>query len=303
MIRLARIWFASLLFACGIAQAADEVCNLHRSAVLDAKQGGSIHLYLPADFAGRSARLLLDTGGGWSLLKERFAKEMSLEPKPLRTIEYIDVAGGRITQYVTVPSFKLGNVRFSDSDFLMIPDHGDQRLEGWAGTLGAERLSEFDVEIDNTTKTVTLYRPDIFCSGRLVRWPGKVVEIPFTFNDEIPELRVKVNDEKARAVFDTGSTSTLMDLDLARSALGITPTSPGVEPLGEERVISGKKVQFYSYTFKALTVSDITFEDVTATLGDFGDLRLVLGMREIAQLNLYIAFKRKIIYATPIRRE
>jgi hypothetical protein len=106
-----------------------------------------------------------------------------------------------------------------------------------------------------------------------------------------------------RAVFDTGSTSTLMDLDLAESAFGITPSSPGVHALGEDRVISGKKVRFYSYTFKTLTVSDIVFEDARATLGDLEDVQLILGMREIAQLNLYIAFKRKIIYATPIGRQ
>jgi predicted aspartyl protease len=295
-------WIATVvaLFVSGAARA-DEVCNLRRAAVLDAKLGGSNHLYLPAEFDGRNVRLLLDTGGGWSVIKEPLAQALGLKPKKLRTIYYLDIAGGRITHYVTVPSFKLGNIRFPESDFLMIPKDADGDIERWAGTLGAERLSDFDVHIDNASKTVALYRPDIYCSGRVTPWTGAAVEIPFIFNNEIPELRLTVQGEKVRsATFDTGSSDTLMDLDLARSAFGITPSSPGVEAEGEQTMISGKKLHFYSYTFKTLDVSGIVFDDVRVTLGDFEDTPFVLGMAEIAKLNLYIAFKRKIIYATRI---
>jgi hypothetical protein len=91
-----------------------------------------------------------------------------------------------------------------------------------------------------------------------------------------------------------------MDLDVAKSHFGITPTSPGVESKGEQRLPSGRTRAFYRYTFKTLTVSGITFENVRVTLGDFQDIPLVLGMHEIAQLHVYIASKRKIIYATRI---
>lgn len=195
-------------------------------------------------------------------MKEKLATDLGLKQTKLRTIYYTDLAGGRITHYVAVPSFKLGPITFPESDFLVIPDKGNQSIEWWAGTIGAERLSDFDVEIDNTAKTVTLYWPDKYCSGRVVKWTDKVVEIPYRFNGQIPELKVSVNGEKVRAIFDTGSTDTLMDLDLAESAFGVTPNTPGVEPQGDDTLISGKKVAFYSYRFKTLTVSDLTFEDV-----------------------------------------
>jgi predicted aspartyl protease len=162
-------------------------------------------------------------------------------------------------------------------------------------------LSDFNLQIDNLTKTVTLYYPDRSCSGRLVSWSTPTVEIPFKLNNGTPQLRVEVHDEAVRATFDTGSTDTLMDLGLARRAFGLTPQSPGMRSHGEQVMISGKKVAFYGYTFKTLTVSGLTFENVNVTLGDFERAPLVLGMNEISQLDLYIAFKRKIIYAT--RRE
>lgn len=296
------VWIAVVLMlvCCATAQAAEEVCTLRRAATLDAKLSGSNHLFLPAEFGTRKVRLLLDTGGAWSVMKERLARELGLRPEPLRTVGFVDVAGGEITHYVIVKSFKLGPITFPRSDFLMIPQKGDDNIEYWGGTIGMERLSDYNLYIDNATKTVELYHPNRSCSGRLVAWTTPTVEIPFRLNSSTPELRVKVHDETVRATLDTGSTDTLMDLDLAERAFGLTPESPGMRPRGEQTMISGKKLKFYEYTFRTLDVSGIKFENVDVTLGDFENSPLVLGMNEISQLQLYIAFKRKIIYATRI---
>jgi predicted aspartyl protease len=302
---MSRAVWTAVVFAfvcCGTARAADEFCNLQRVAVLDSKVGSSVHLWLPATFGTKSTRLLLDTGGGWSLLRSTLAKDLGLPAKKLRTTYYIDVAGGRTTQYVTVPRFTLGGqLVLGESDFLLSPDQNADDLDIDGGTLGAERLTDYDVEIDNAAKSVTLYRSDKFCSGRLVRWTDSWVEIPYIFNNEVIETKVKIGGETIRAMFDTGSTRTLMDLAVAKRLFGVGPGSPGVEKDDEITMPSGKKLQFYSYRVKALTISDLTFEDVDVHLGEYEDLPLLIGMREIAQLHIYIASKRKIIYAT--RRE
>ena len=296
--------FIALLMICSVSLArADDICNLQRAAVLDSKVGNDVHLWLPAKFGDSSTRLLLDTGGGWSVMRAALAKQLGLQLKPLRTVEYVDVAGGRTRHYVTVPRFTLGDqLVLGESDFIVDPDEDDRNIERYGGTMGAERLSDYDVELDNTTKTVTLYRSDKFCSGRLVRWADKWVEIPYTFNNEILETKVRVGDERIRATFDTGSTRTLMDLAVAKRLFGVEPSSPGVKKEREITMPSGKKLQFYSYRVESLTVSDLTFENVEVYLGDYEDTPLLIGMREIAQLHLYIAPKRKIIYATRIAK-
>lgn len=302
MVRLVAAALASVLLLPSFGRA-DDFCDRKRAAVLDSKVEGSVHLMLPATFGARQTRLLLDTGGAWSVMRGGLAKELGLPLKKLRTIEYLDIAGGRTTHYVTVPRFTLGNqLVLGESDFIVDLDQDTDSLDTYGGTLGAERLTDYDVEIDNSTKTVTLFRSDKFCSGRLVRWADQWVEIPYTFNNEMLETKVKVGSDRIRAVFDTGSTRTLMDLDLARSLFGVGPGSPGVEKEQEVTLGSGKKLQFYSYRVKSLTVSDLTFDDVEVYLGDYKDFPLVLGMHEIGQLHLYIASKRKIIYATRLDR-
>jgi predicted aspartyl protease len=298
---LKSVWIVfGFVFLCGMARA-DDFCELKRAAVLDSKVEGSVHLMLPATFGTRQTRLLLDTGGAWSIMRASLAKELGYAPKKLRTIYYLDVAGGRTTHYVTAPRFTLGGqLTLGESDFLLEADDDAEGLDAYGGTLGAERLTDYDVEIDSATKAVTLYRSDKFCSGRLVRWTDKWVEIPYTFNNEMLETKVRVGSDRIRAVFDTGSTKTLMDFDVARDLFGVGPSSPGVDKESEITMPSGKKLQLYSYHVKSLTVSDLTFDDVEVYLGDYKDFPFVLGMHEIGQLHLYIASKRKIIYATRI---
>jgi hypothetical protein len=208
------------------------------------------------------------------------------------------VAGDSATHHVIVPEFALGDHKIRQADFLVWDDNDSASLDAFGGVLGAERLSTFDVEIDGPANLVTLYQPDIFCSGKLVRWAETWTEVPFTVQDDIPELQAEINGERIATTFHTGASRTLMNLKVARRLFGVTPTSPGITILGEQAVTGGKKIPLYSYTFQTLNVSGLVFHNVGVVLGDFKDTDLALGMREIKQLHFYIAYKRKIMYAT-----
>lgn len=288
MLRIALLFGFVLLT--GASAQAEEICSPRRAAVLDGAREGSDRLFVPVTMAGRQTYLAVHLSSAWSFIEERLADALQLKRKKMRTIEFVGASGKRYLHYVVVPNFRLGGLLFNEPDFVIEPDDGsDFDIGRYGGTLGVEILSSYDVEIDNANKSMTLYRPDIFCSGRLVRWADKWVEIPFTFNDEIPLLRAVIDGEEVRTTLNTASTSTVMDLDLASSRFGIKPDSPGV-----------KKVQdgVYSYTFKKLSISGFDFENIEVLLIDYEETQLSLGMNVIKRLHLYIAFKRKIIYAT-----
>lgn len=286
---------AVLLFSSSVAQA--EVCDLRRLAQLEAKADSSGILSVPANFGERKTWLAVVTGG-WSELRQGIVAELELRAERIRTTDFRGAAGDSATHHVIVPEFRLGELTIRQADFLVADEDIITPLDEFGGVLGAERLSTFDVEIDGATNVVTLYQPDIFCAGKLVRWAEAWTEIPFKLQDDIPELQAEINGEKINTTFHTGASRTLMHLKFARRLFGITPTSPGITILGEQSVADGKKIALYSYTFKSLNVSGLIFQDVRVVLGDFNDIDLALGMREIKQLHLYIAYKRKVIYAT-----
>lgn len=281
----------------GIARAADAPCKLEEVVRLDAKVAGSDYLYLPATFSGRPTRLILSTGS-WSELRATLVQALGLKPQRIRTTRFRGVAGDSSKHYVTVPEFQLGNRPFRGIEFLVAAEEDDSPIEQFGGLFGAERLFSYDVEINGATKAVTLYRSDIFCSGPLVRWAETWTEIPYEPTHDIPDLKAEVDGKKITTTLHTGANSTLMSLDVARDRFGLTPSSPGVRPLGNQAVAAGNELALYSYRFKTLNISGLAFNDVDVVLGDFKDVDLALGMREIRQLHLYVAPKRKKIYAT-----
>jgi len=297
MLKVAFAALALYLALAGLAHTADAPCKLEEVVRLDAKVPGSEFLHLPATFGGRPTRLVLSTGS-WSELRATFVGALGLQPQRIRTTTFRGVAGDSSRYFVTVPEFQLGTRPFRGVEFLVATEENDSAIEQYGGVFGAERAFSYDVEINGATKAVTLYRSDIFCSGRLVHWSDTWSEIPYEPIDDIPDLKAEVDGQKITTTLHTGANSSLMSLEVARERFGVTPASPGVRPLGNQAVAGGNELALYSYRFKTLNVSGLVFNDVDIVLGDFEDVDLALGMREIRQLHLYVAPKRRVIYAT-----
>lgn len=286
----------AVLFALAGVARAEEVCAPRPAAVLTANVDVGDLLVLPAQIDGRSARVLLDTGSDWNLMKARVARELGLRFKRLAR-PYRDVSGGRIHQYVTARRFVIGGLQFG-ADFVALPNAGQSDNGDYDASVGAAALSNVDVEIDGPRKVVTLHHAQQRCSGRLVHWANEWAEIPFGFGEQVPEFDATIDGRRIRAVFDTGASRTLMDLSLARRLFGIAPNSPGVVSLGEQVLPSGKRLPFYTFRFKRLVMGGLAFDDVEVVLGEFDAVPFTLGMSEIKQLHLYVAFRRTVIYAT-----
>ena len=279
-----------------IAQA-DTPCRLVRMATVDANRDGSSHLFIPAELSGRKTKLMIDTGGVWSLIKAELADELHL-PKRLRNgSSLIDAAGNSLREYVSVPALKLGDLKFGGAtDFFIMPGYkGD--LDNFGGTVGLNLLARFDLELDNEKGLVNLFHPD-HCRGIGAYWSDEYVELKLINADGLPETRVQIAGESVRALIDTGATRTFLSANLAKRKFGLTPATPGVSPEGDLTLPSGKSVKTYSYTFKTLTITGFTFNDVEVVITDDNEDSLTLGMEELQHLHLYFAFKEKMLYAT-----
>lgn len=129
-------------------------------------------------------------------------------------------------------------------------------------------------------------------TGRRVRGPRDYALI------NMPVVTADLEGEPVRALFDTGSSITSIDLDIAKRRWGIEPGLPGVERAGTAYLPSGNVVELYKYTFKSLTVSGIKFENVPVYLGKFDRADLIIGMNQLKHLRLFFAFKDGMIHVT-----
>jgi predicted aspartyl protease len=292
-----------------------ESCTLTRHAVIPFTTDTTAHIYLPATLADHPTRLMVDTGGSWSLINEPLAERLGLKIKTLGEAIFEDASGAAIDRYVVVPGMKLGDLSFPiPVEFLIARLPQTKPLEEKGGTLGLNIFTHMDLEIDNAAKTVTLFTQDNCSDGDVVYWADEAVTLKYRAERSraptggrlgrpkshitLPIVGAELEGEEVRVLFDTGSTITAIDIDLAKRRFGIGPGSPGVEPAGRAYLPSGRTVELYSYTFKTLTISGIRFENVPVHLGEFETAELILGMHELKLLRLYFAFKDGLVHVT-----
>jgi predicted aspartyl protease len=287
------------LFIGAIAARAEE-CILQRVVTLESPQQYYGHLMIPVTIADHPSHLLVDTGGAWSMLDKAFAQALGLEIRsvPSEWGSYHDASGDRIANYARVPSMKIGNLPVKGAvDFLLAPLSKGRPPEEIGGSIGLNFLSHYDLEIDNAHHLVTIFlSTNVENCG--VHWADEAASFHFIMRSGIPFTRANVDGEDVDALIDTGSSTTVLDIDFARRHYNLTPDSPGVTSSGQQLLPGGNLAHFYRAMVNKLSVSGIQFENVPVELADLDDTRLILGMNELKRLHLYFAFKMHTIYAT-----
>src|SRR5262249_38061454 len=150
----------------------------------------------------------------------------------------------------------LGNLHASNVDFMISRDNpfgeGNKEI---AGLLGADILSNYDVELDFGADKMTLLSPD-HCPGKVIYWNPQavaVVPIQVTRGGDIV-FPVTLDGKPVNATLDTGASDTVVNLGFAESTFGIGPTSPDVKAIDTLEHSHGSAV--LRTHFKTLTFGD-----------------------------------------------
>jgi hypothetical protein len=147
--------------------------------------------------------------------------------------------------------FGVGDVVFHDRSTGVAVLDGDPGVADVAGLVGADFLSQFDVEFDFAAKMLRLYR-ETGCDAAAPSWDGAFSRIPF--RGEAGRIYVD-------AVFDGVSTSTLVDTGNPVSfILKSAPALAGVSP--QSLVDTGSKIDTPMNGGKTFSVLSHVFDDV-----------------------------------------
>jgi predicted aspartyl protease len=275
---------ALLLLAAPAARA--EEC----AALADVK-GGQLpdgRVVVPVTVEGSALYFLLDTGGIATTIKWELARGMNLPatqaPRPLNGV------GGAVLNFVvTGENFSIGGLKVDNK-----PIYLETRPLRTDGTLSADILNDYDVEID-----LTRYRVKLSASGNCAPPEGaSAVAIDVAQNGgRRGHIRfpVKIDGLTVMATLDTGATSSVIGMRSA-VALGVYPDSLKLSPLrtrGNDRL--------YAYPFQTLQIGDVTVERPRIVIAGDGFLPdgnsdLVLGIDALAGLKLTIAYGANRLY-------
>jgi predicted aspartyl protease len=209
----------------------------------DVAGGGAVTM----NINGRPFKLLVDTGGIFSMLTESAVDSLGLyrQKIPFGTLSMY--GGESLKCFVLAEDVKLGTMALAKTRFVVMPD--DRLPPGIAGTLAPDVLAGFDTEFDFADARLNLYSPRRCGVADRARKDGAKAPIELDSYSHVI-VPVQVDGKEAKALLDTGSSSSLMNLKKAEALFGLKEDSPGMRRSG---AADGKHTAF-RYPFHALAL-------------------------------------------------
>ena len=260
------------------------------AALADVK-GGQLpdgRVVLPVTVEGQALYFLLDTGGIATTIKWELARGMNL-PATQAARPLNGVGGAVLNFVVTGEDFSIGGLKVENK-----PIYLETRPLRADGTLSADILNDYDVEID-----LTQYRVKLMASGDCAAPDGaSAVAIDVAPNGSRKghiRFPVKIDGLTVMATLDTGATSSVIGMQAA-AALGVYPGSLKLSP-----VRTRGNAPLYSYPFQTLQIGEVTVARPRIVIASDGFLPgensdLVLGIDALAGLKLTIAYGHNRLY-------
>jgi tetratricopeptide (TPR) repeat protein/predicted aspartyl protease len=243
------------LLGTAVASPVMAACQVSKIAELPVTLVGG-RAMVDAKFGTRDAHFIVDSGAFYSTLSRASAAEFGLTLTPAPAwFRLRGIGGDSSVSFAQAKNFSLAGIAIPRVGFIV----GGSDT-GTAGLLGQNILALVDAEYDLPHSAVRLMQVK-GCGGvALAYWTaGK----PFsTISLERGESgpwkphivgTVLVNGVKMRAMFDSGAPNTMITLAAAKRA-GITPASPGVEPVDSSSGLGSRQVPTWLAKFDTINL-------------------------------------------------
>jgi predicted aspartyl protease len=276
-------------------------CSLRRVARLDIQMADGLPI-TQAILDGHPVRLVVDTGAERSILTEAAAQRLHL-PQDLGHITQTTGIGGPSTNWdLRVDSLVLGGVRFPVGRMAVGRlDIGEHHTAAPVGLLGADILLAFDLDLDLAHNEITLYAARR-CEDARPPWDEPALAIPGveTSKDRVL-VPLRLDGERALAVFDTGAQHTTIGADLA-ARLGVNEEAGTHDPMVMQHGAGPDSVPAYLHRFDRLSIGPAIIRDPQLAVvgGDFGLAYSLIGQDFMKGRRIWISFAGAKVFVTPL---
>ena len=266
--------------------------------------------------AGVPKTMLLDTGGYISGITRETVQELKLQQ--IGNNRGLTAVNGASTDTLArLPFLEIGHrLQQQNALYYVLPNSSAE----FGGVLSGEFFKQYDADFDFGSAKLNFFSPD-HCDGKILYWkPPVVAVVPFTLDQSNHiSFTMELDGRKVSGILDTGAANTSLNLNVAKNTFGVDVNSPDVQKVGE--ITGGYTAAVYRKQFMSLMVGDVTIENPAIDLvPDFfvgalsqapkiGSLisdrqsrlpDLILGMSDMGKLHVYIAYKERKIYISPL---
>ncbi len=250
--------------------------------------------------------MIVDTGAAVTTLNASAADDLDLTPDPsslpnLKPVVGIGQTSGELYLNVIPSVFGLGDLVYRDRS-TVVANMGFEkphRESKSIGLIGDDILSQFDVEFDFASKQLSFYSAHN-CYDTFIPWTGPYARVPFDHHDEKIVIDLFLNDERTRAIFDTGNNVSF--ISRRSSALWNVSDDELVNTKGESTspLNGGTSLPVRLYRFNKIKIGEETFSqkpmgiiDVDLLMGTAN-----LGLDYCKDHKLWISYRNEVMFVS-----
>ena len=304
------------LFLCGAPAFADD-CTPKLISALEMIDEPDGRIAVKVGLGGAQHRLLVATTSPHSELFQAAVTAAGFRQSNLPGDRSFDYFGGHAVGYASVDGLTLGSARGGTVQVLVTPG-GYTADPEVVGTLGADLLGNFDVELNFQTHRVNLFASNP-CDGKAVYWSSAPTQLAMATN--ALTVPMTLDGKEVQVALDTLAQGFSMEFNTAKTLFGLDTASPAVRQIAERG-----DGELYRHRFARLQAgatainnpgilltgdpnapvcdgkahtrfSAVPGEMVELTCRNHGDL--AMGVRPLRHLHLYFAYKARKVYFTP----
>jgi hypothetical protein len=297
-------------------QADSPQCSLKRVTELAADTSHG-ELLVKTQVEGRDAWMRVQTASPFTTVSAHLADTLKLT-RFVTNSGMVDVANRQLNHAVKLHDLQLGAVHINATDGrILVSD--EQGVDTYAdGTLGADILMNYDVELDLKHGKIYLYQQD-HCTGQVVYWTQDFMSLPFDLDNSRHIVFDAVLDgHSLRTLLDTGSANSSLSTQKARQVFDLDPAAAGVKADGQFSTTTGASLPFFRHRFAKLSVAGIDFQNtelllipdmlslqdrnrlVSGTIVAPSEINqetpLILGLHHLMKLRVFIAYRERDLY-------
>ena len=243
----------------------------------------------------------IDTGSQTTIISNEIAEDLNL-PLDKNRSRITGVSGSANTRRYVIEIFNYAGIRAilksvpsmpQDKTIVLIND----KLEKLAGLIGADILSNYDIDYDPLDKKMTLYTIRN-CSKIPPPWHGHYRKGPITVHpDGRFSLKISINQNSLQAMFDTGAVGLHISKTSAKK-IGWTNDDLSKAPTYFVSGVNGKPRISPKIDLDEVIIASEKFHHKEASIIDIpsDDSDLLLGQNYMRHRRFWISYSQKTLY-------
>lgn len=295
-------WLIALLIVAlgsiaGASSALAQDCRPIRRAEFVVHPLGNIPI-VTVRINGAAAEFLFDTGAERSIITAAAAARLGVDvhyeyARQMRSLGTA-VSGGD----AWLRSFDPGGIALTNFRILVgpvsLPSVEGKPIDG---LLGADFLSDYEVDLDLAHRRIILYSPP-HCAIAVPAWSGTYATIKAnrSLHDRL-FFPVRLDEHTLAALIDTGAQLTTLDAESA-AAVGVTAAMLAREPVTTLRGAAAEAVRSWAHRFAELQIDGELLRDQTIMVTRLGlqDANLVLGADFLRWQRVWLSYATHRIF-------